>query len=73
MSIEDKAQEHEAAEWERINVSRPRLPPMKKPGEPGYGPEECDDCGGPMPDLRRANGWRLCTACQSVVERRVFR
>lgn len=68
MSIEDKAQEHEATQWAALNMNRNGLPPMKKPGEPGYGPEECTNCGAEMPALRRANGWILCTACQSLVE-----
>lgn len=69
MSIEDKAQEHEAAEWAAINMNRKGLPPLKKPGDPGYGPAECDECGAEMPALRRANGWVLCTSCQTQVER----
>lgn len=72
MSLEDRAQEHEAAEWEIRN--RPREPKkLIEPGAPGYGPSECEDCGNPMPELRRANGWSLCTECQSLIERRARR
>ena len=68
MSLEDKAQDHEAAEWLARNTSRPDKP-IYKPGEPGYGPKWCEECGSAMPDLRRANGWLLCTSCQTAVER----
>lgn len=68
MSLEDRAQEHEAAEWARRNAPRPEKPTYK-PGEDGYGPEFCEECESPMPDPRRANGWTLCTSCQSAVER----
>ena len=67
MSFEDKAQEHEAMEWAQINA--PREPqPTFKPGEPGYGPEECDECGADMHPVRRAYGFALCTACKSACE-----
>lgn len=68
MSLEDKAQEHEAAEWLARNTRRPEKPTYQ-PGEAGYGPEECEECLSVMPPLRRANGWVLCTGCQSAVER----
>lgn len=68
MSMEDRAQEHEAAEWARNNAPRPQKPTYQ-PGDAGYGPEFCDECESPMPELRRANGWVLCTSCQSAVER----
>lgn len=67
MSIEDKAQDHEAAEWEHRNAPPPPRPTFK-PGDAGYGPKECDECESTMPPLRRANGWVLCTRCQSLVE-----
>lgn len=69
MSLEDTAQEHEAAEWEMRNRARAARPTFK-PGDEGYGPEDCDDCGAEMPSLRRENGWRLCTACQTLIEKR---
>lgn len=68
MSIEDRAQEHEAQEWAIIN--RPREVAKYAPGEPGYGPEECEECGAEMHPVRRAHGFVLCTSCQSAVERR---
>ena len=68
MSLEDKAQEHEAQEWASINMNRPRLPDVKKPGDPGYGPAECDECGADMHPIRRGYGFKLCTACQSELE-----
>jgi len=67
MSLEDKAQEYEAKEWEARNAPRPQLPTYA-PGDPGYGPKECYQCDGVVHPVRRANGWRLCTACQSARE-----
>lgn len=67
MSLEDKAQEHEAAEWEMRNARRPDRQ-LFNPSDAGYGPKECDECDATMPPLRRANGWVLCTRCQSLVE-----
>lgn len=66
MSLEDNAQQHELQEWEMRNA--PRQVSTYQPGEPGYGPEECDLCGAEMHQVRRANGWRLCTACQTKRE-----
>lgn len=68
MSLEDQAQQHEASEWARRNAPRPEKPTFK-PGEAGYGPKYCEECGSNMPELRRANGWVLCTSCQTAVER----
>jgi RNA polymerase-binding transcription factor DksA len=69
MSQEDRAQEVEARDWEINN--RPRQPAAEfAPGDPQYGPPECEDCDMEMPDLRRARGKRLCTACQELLERR---
>lgn len=65
MSFEDLAQQHEAMELAQINA--PRSPqPTYKPSEPGYGPEECEDCGAEMHPVRRAYGFTLCTACKSA-------
>lgn len=66
MNLEDKAQEREAAEWEHRN--RPREVRTFNPGEPGYGPEECDKCGAEMHPVRRGHGFRLCTSCQMARE-----
>lgn len=68
MSLEDKAQEHEAAEWAIRNAPRPERPTYT-PSDPGYGPKECDECEATMPAFRRQHGWRLCTNCQSLAER----
>jgi hypothetical protein len=69
MSIEEKAQELECAEWEARNAPRPTRPTFR-PGEPGYGPEECaEECGAPMPDIRREMGCQRCTLCQGAFER----
>jgi RNA polymerase-binding transcription factor DksA len=70
MSQEDRAQQEEAFLWELAN--RPRAAAKEfKPGEEGYGPEFCsnDDCGEPMPSLRRQMGKILCTECQGLKER----
>jgi RNA polymerase-binding transcription factor DksA len=72
MSIEEKAQELECAEWEARNAPRPTRPTFR-PGEPGYGPEECAECDDPMPDLRRTMGCHLCAPCQTAYERMVAR
>lgn len=68
MSIEDQAQDHEIKLWERRNAPRPERPTYA-PGDPKYGPACCEECDEPMPTLRRANGWLLCTSCQSLAER----
>ena len=68
MSIGDRAQEHEAKEWAIIN--RPRKVAKFAPGDPGYGPDECEECDDEMHPVRRTHGFKLCTSCQSAVERR---
>jgi hypothetical protein len=67
MSLEDNAQDYEAKEWAARNAPRPERPTYA-PGDAGYGPEECDQCDGAVHPVRRANGWRLCTPCQSARE-----
>lgn len=66
MSIEDKAQEQEIAEWER----RQRVTPRKTytPDDKEYGPAQCTECDAGMPAERRADGQRLCTECKSLQE-----
>lgn len=72
MSIEDRAQEHEATVWAYNN--RPRQStPLLEPGDPNYGPELCAQCDDPMPTLRRRMGKWLCTPCQAREERRAAR
>lgn len=66
MSIEDKAQEHEAAIWEQNN--RAREVTRFLPSERGYGPAECVDCGADMHKVRRSYGFTRCTACASELE-----
>jgi RNA polymerase-binding transcription factor DksA len=68
MSQEDRAQELELLEWERNNKVRTQK--TYSPHEAGYGPEVCDECEEPMPALRRADGRRRCTVCQTHHERR---
>lgn len=72
MSLEDRAQEQEAAEWAARNAPRATRPQFE-PGQAGYGPKFCEECESTMPALRRANGWVLCTSCQSAVERGLIR
>ena len=67
MNIEDSAQAHEVKMWEMANAVRPAAA-VYAPGEPGYGPAECAQCGDDMPALRRRDGRRLCTTCQSALE-----
>ena len=72
MSIEDRAQEHEAKMWEMANAPRAQKPTFAQ-DHPLYGPEECDGCGATMLEFRRKHGWRLCTDCQADAERSTVR
>lgn len=38
-------------------------------GDPGYGPEFCDECDAEMHPCRREYGFRLCVSCKSLRER----
>jgi len=67
MSQEDRAQDQEIMEWERNN--KVRTAKTYIPTDAGYGPEWCDECGATMPELRRVDGRRLCTTCQTVQEK----
>lgn len=66
MSLEDKAQEHEAQVWAINNRSREVV--TYQPGEVGYGPEECAECGATMHAVRRGYGFKMCTPCTSARE-----
>lgn len=82
MSQEDRAQHHEALDWEINNRPREVLT-MFAPADKGYGPATCngrekrtgpgvqleDDCGEELPPLRRAMGRHLCVGCQALLER----
>ena len=53
MSIEDKAQEYEAAQWDILNTGR--LSPMDLDAtDKACGPIACRDCDEQMPPERRA-------------------
>lgn len=67
MSMEDYAQEIELAAWARNNASRPD-PVKYAPGDAGYGPEDCDECGATMPAARRAHGFTICVECRTKQE-----
>lgn len=67
MSMEDEAQRIELMMWERNNAPRP-APVKYEPGQPGYGPAECDECGEPMPEARRAHGFVVCVPCKQIEE-----
>lgn len=67
MSIEDNAQAHEAQEWEIRNRAREVV--SYQPGDKGYGPEECEQCGADMHPVRRSYGFMVCTPCASATER----
>lgn len=69
MSAEDIAQDVELRAWELNNVYRRQMVEYK-PGDAGYGPEECESCGESMPVRRREMGRKLCTECQSLQERK---
>lgn len=66
MSLEDKAQEHEAMLWEQNN--RAREVTRFQPTDKGYGPAECVDCGDDMHPVRRSYGFTRCTKCASARE-----
>lgn len=68
MSFEDNAQAHEAQEWEIRNRRREVV--VHQPGDVGYGPEECSQCGDDMHAVRRAYGFVMCTPCAEARERR---
>lgn len=67
MSDEDRAQDQEILDWERNNRSRPERRRFT-PGEAGYGPAQCVECGDDMPAERRAMGSHLCTECKTRQE-----
>lgn len=71
MSQEDRAQEHEQQEWELRNIGRKYQPAPAAAGDTDYGPAECEECEDPMPALRRANRFRLCTECAAEAERMI--
>lgn len=52
------------------NINRRPLTQVVNPGEPGYGPEECEECGAEMHQVRRGHGFKLCTPCQAASEAR---
>lgn len=66
MSLEDKAQEHEAQIW-AIN-NRAREVTTYQTGDNGYGPQECENCGAEMHPVRRSYGFSVCTPCASALE-----
>lgn len=68
MSLEDKAQDHEAMIWAQNNM--PRDVVKYQPGEAGYGPSECIDCWDEMHPVRRSYGFTRCVKCASALERR---
>lgn len=62
----EKVQEEE---YRRIN-ERPHSQHKYAKDEPGYGPEDCVDCGGEMITARREYGFSLCVPCKELIERR---
>lgn len=70
MAFEDTAQDVELKQWELNNLAHSRGPIRFSPGEPGYGPDECEECGAKMPAERRAWGFDLCVDCKSAQEKR---
>ncbi len=61
----EKIQEEE---FRKLN-ERPYSKHKYAPGEPGYGPEECE-CGAEMPVARREYGFSICVPCKELEERR---
>lgn len=45
-----------------------RIAAARKPVQEG--PEECEECGEPMPALRRRLGLKMCVDCAGIAERR---
>jgi RNA polymerase-binding transcription factor DksA len=68
MSEADQAQAREIREWEMIN-NRSVQQTKYAPGDAGYGPEECDECGAQMIPERRAWGFTICIACKQAEEK----
>jgi hypothetical protein len=68
MSLEDRAQDHEAWIWEMNNGPRTKKR-VFTPQDPEYGPEVCAECEDDMPECRRAYGYRLCVACATAAEK----
>lgn len=62
----EKIQEEE---YRRIN-DRPHTQHKFAADEPGYGPEDCKECGDEMPTARREYGFKLCVPCKALTERR---
>lgn len=40
------------------------------PEDPGYGPEDCEECGEKMLAIRRGYGFKLCVPCKEPIKRR---
>lgn len=57
-------------QYRRIN-DRPYSKHKYSPGEKGYGPEECEECGIEMPEARREYGFRTCVPCKELSEKRL--
>lgn len=68
MSAEDIAQDIELRQWQMNNLGRGDQQTRFKPDEPGYGPDECEECGAKMPAERRAWGFELCVDCKQATE-----
>lgn len=71
MSLDDDAQAHEAQIWAINNRAREVV--RYQPGEPNYGPEECNECGDEMHPVRRSHGFTLCIHCATLQENRLAR
>lgn len=67
MSVEDKAQELEALEWQRNN--RVRTQATYTPDHEKYGPSLCEDCDDEMTPERRALGKKHCVFCTEIHDR----
>lgn len=66
MSEADAAQVVELQEWERNN--RQRGPVKYDPSSVNYGPEDCDECGTEMHEIRRGYGFKTCVICAGAKE-----
>lgn len=69
MNDSDYLEKIQEEEFRRIN-DRPHSQHKFAADEPGYGPEDCTECGAEMPDARREYGFKLCVPCKEFTERR---
>lgn len=68
MSLEDRAQDHEATLWSMRNDAV-RKPVRYCPLDTGYGQQDCTECGDAVGIPRRELGFSICFDCASAAEK----